>query len=42
VKTDCVICTSELELENNSYIDAESALKVLERAFPQTIEPKTI
>ena len=33
-----------MELADNTYLDGdgESALKVLERADPQTIEPRTI
>ena len=39
-----VIITPEMELADNTYLygDGESALKALERADPQTIEPRTI
>ena len=39
-----VIIAPEMELAENTYLDGdgESALKTLERADPQTIEPRTI
>ena len=39
-----VIITPEMELADNTYLDGdgESVLKALERANPQTIEPRTI
>ena len=39
-----VIITPEMELADNTYLygGGESALKALERADPQTIEPRTI